>query len=244
MHEVEMKTAAWVYSELLRLQDDLANWEPPHYLEKAEEYAARLNQLLPHVRSLGDDFVHEELQDGFPPFRACGGVSPSGESITDDAYSALRGVVMLLRWNFFDNERLNALHPRVWKTVISYFRTDHMGSAVLEAFKDINNRVKELVGLQGADKDGTALMARAFLGNTPILRLNDGTTRSEEDEQVGFGHIFMGAMQGIRNPKAHDLMAPVDEDRALEYLTLASLLMHRLDDAEKRLKAGMQPNGS
>ena len=53
-----------------------------------------------------------------------------------------------------------------------------------------------------------------------------------KDEQEGFRFIFMGAMRGIRNPKGHDMIEQRDPERALEYLALASLLMHRLDDAD------------
>jgi hypothetical protein len=47
--------------------------------------------------------------------------------------------------------------------------------------------------------------------------------------------IFMDAMQGIRNPKTHDEFEQRDPDRTLDYLGLASLMMHRLDAAEERL---------
>ena len=67
------------------------------------------------------------------------------------------------------------------------------------------------------------------------MPLNDGLSESDRNEQEGFQLIVMGAMQGIRNPKAHDLNAPLEDDRAFEYLAVASLLMRRLDDAEARL---------
>ena len=80
-------------------------------------------------------------------------------------------------------------------------------------------------------------MAKAFNEKNPILKLNGLGTAMERDEQEGFRFIFMGAMQGIRNPKAHDRIVQNDEDRALDYLALASLLMRRLDDAERVLQA-------
>jgi uncharacterized protein Ymh len=42
----------------------------------------------------------------------------------------------------------------------------------------------------------------------------------------------MGAVAGIRNPDAHELFEPLDEDEAFEKLAFASMLMRRLDDAE------------
>ncbi len=78
-------------------------------------------------------------------------------------------------------------------------------------------------------------MGRAFGGPNPPLRFNEGKTASERDEQEGFAHLFMGAMLGIRNPKAHDPFVDVDDDRAADYLAFASLLMRRLDDVEQQL---------
>ena len=37
--------------------------------------------------------------------------------------------------------------------------------------------------------------------------------RSGDDEQEGFKLIFMGAMTGVRNPKAHALFEDLDEER-------------------------------
>ncbi|MEX2623977.1 MAG: TIGR02391 family protein [Acidimicrobiia bacterium] len=55
--------------------------------------------------------------------------------------------------------------------------------------------------------------------------------QSGRDEQEGFRFIFMGVIQGIRNPKGHELVEQGDPQRALEYLALVSVLFRRLDDA-------------
>jgi uncharacterized protein (TIGR02391 family) len=177
------------------------------------------------------DFLH----DVFPEEFSKEDLSPSGEAITDLTRRAAQFMIRMIRRRFPDDERLNSIHPRVWKAAVSLYESGYRGPAILEAYKAINARVREMTGSHGSDKDGKALMGYAFNASNPILRLNDGKTRSERDEQEGFSLIFMGAMLGVRNPKAHDLMAPIDEDRALEYLTLASLLMRRLDDAAARL---------
>lgn len=91
--------------------------------------------------------------------------------------------------------------------------------------------------LTGGTEPARALMARAFDQDTPLLPLNDAASVSDRDEQEGFKLLFMGAMQGIRNPKAHDLFDELAEERALDYLAFASLLMRRLDDAEERQRA-------
>ena len=110
-----------------------------------------------------------------------------------------------------------------------YIESNHMGAAILEAFKAVNIRVKELTRL---DADGTDLMGKAFGTASPRLLLADQSTQTGRDVQSGFQHLFRGAVTGIRNPNAHELFRPLDDNEALEELTFASLLMHRLDSAK------------
>jgi uncharacterized protein (TIGR02391 family) len=225
--------------ELDRLAGDLEAWKAGRRLQDAQGYIARLNELLGHLRANGvavpDDF---ELTDADHTT-----VHPSGttiEVILDDAYTRLRRFVALLPSLVPSvaavgrrvDERLARLHPRIQEASAQLYLDGHQGSAILEAFKAINSRVKELAGPAGQGKDGKGLMGSVFNMNAPVLRLNPGRTTSDRDEQEGFGLIFMGAMQGVRNPKAHDLMTPIDPDRAFEYLAFASLLMRRLDDTK------------
>jgi uncharacterized protein (TIGR02391 family) len=127
--------------------------------------------------------------------------------------------------------RIHRLHPSIQTASGDLLRDGHAGAAVLEAFKAIEVRTKTLSGLH--DKSGRDLMAHAFRESSPTLQFNTGASVSDRDEQEGFKLIFMGAMQGIRNPKAHDPFVPLDSDRAFEYLAVASLLMRRLDDVER-----------
>jgi uncharacterized protein (TIGR02391 family) len=54
-------------------------------------------------------------------------------------------------------------------------------------------------------------------------------SQSDKDEQQGYMQIFAGAMTGIRNPKAHANLNP-DQRKTLHLISLASLLMYRLDE--------------
>jgi uncharacterized protein (TIGR02391 family) len=127
---------------------------------------------------------------------------------------------------------LGNIHPLIRETSGALYVDGHYSSAIFEAFKTIEARVRDLTGI---DESGRPLMSTAFGGDNPPLRLNELSSRSDRDEQEGFKLIFMGAQQGIRNPKAHDVVLQEDAERALDYLSLASLLMRRLDDAERLL---------
>jgi uncharacterized protein (TIGR02391 family) len=114
------------------------------------------------------------------------------------------------------------------------YRDGHYGRAVEEAFKCLNNHVKQRAAL--TQVDGDALMRTAFSANNPILRLNKGRTQSDRDEQQGYMDIFAGCMKGIRNPRAHDHQLEDDPATALELLTMASHLMDRLQQATRSRK--------
>lgn len=126
---------------------------------------------------------------------------------------------------------LEHLHPEIIEASGGLFADGHYASAILEAFKWVELRVRSQSGLRGSGQD---LMARAFTGEPPPIdvRVEDG--QSGDDEQEGFRFLFMGAVRGIRNPKAHEAISQIDPQRTLEYLGFASILMRRLDDAVDR----------
>jgi uncharacterized protein (TIGR02391 family) len=103
-----------------------------------------------------------------------------------------------------------------------------MEVAIFEAFKAINNRVKTMTGL---DIDGSQLMGQVFSDTSPWIVFSDLSTQTGRDVQKGLRFLFMGAVQGIRTPDAHEQFRPLDQEEALEKLAFASMLMRRLDEA-------------
>ncbi len=122
-------------------------------------------------------------------------------------------------------------HPRIQKVSKKLFEDGHYPQAIFEAFKEVNNMVKRKSGQ--STKDGSSLMSHVFTPSNPVLSFSGLKTPSEKDEQEGFMMIFMGAMTGIRNPKAHEHIIQRDPVKAFEYITFASLLARRIDDARK-----------
>ena len=121
------------------------------------------------------------------------------------------------------------LHPRIIRASKSLVSSGHYTEAIFAAFKAVNNFTKRKTG---QSLDGKDLMAKAFNESKPIIKINKLTTQSERDEQEGFRFLFMGAMVGIRNPKAHDDTRQIDYHKALEYLAFASLLMRRATEGK------------
>jgi len=124
--------------------------------------------------------------------------------------------------------QIQKLHPEVRQVAERYIKT-HPEVAIFEALKAVNKRVKEMSKL---DSDGSDLMAKAFRDNDPPIRLADLSTDPGKDIQAGFRFLFMGAVRGIRNLDAHELFQQLDDQDVMERLSLASMLMRRLDESK------------
>lgn len=122
---------------------------------------------------------------------------------------------------------IEGLHPEVIRVASDLFTDGHYSQSIFEALKALERRVR---AQSGVDLSGRDLMAQAFSGNPAPIHMSVEQGQSGRDEQEGFRLIFMGVIQGIRNPKGHELVEQDDPQRALEYLALASVLFRRLDD--------------
>ena len=106
------------------------------------------------------------------------------------------------------------------------FVDGHYANAVEDAFKCVNNAVKEK---SKVSNDGDSLMRHVFSANSPVLMLNSFQSESDRNEQRGYMDIFAGAMTGIRNPRAHEHEIVDDPETALEMLIIANHLMRKLE---------------
>lgn len=124
------------------------------------------------------------------------------------------------------------IHKDIIDVSKNKFEDRHYADAVESALKSVNKRVKNIVKAKTAkEMDGKGLMLEAFSPKCPVIVLDDPTNRIGMDIQEGYMHIFAGAMQGIRNPKAHDNVI-ITRERAIHHIFLASLLMHILDEGK------------
>ncbi len=112
----------------------------------------------------------------------------------------------------------------------SLFMDGHYAEAVEEAYKCVNNTVKKK---SGSSLDGADLMHHVFSEDNPILKLNELTTKSRRDEQMGYRFIFAGCMIGIRNPRAHEHDLRDDPNAALESLIWANHLLKVVDQSKR-----------
>jgi uncharacterized protein (TIGR02391 family) len=121
--------------------------------------------------------------------------------------------------------QLPGMHPTISKVAGTLFADRHFDKAVLAAFQAVEHEVQQRTQLS---ESGVFLMHKAFNGTPPLIDVTRHTGRNAQDEQEGFRFLFAGAMQALRNPRAHGSAVPDSEEEALEYLALASALMRRL----------------
>ncbi|HET6863193.1 MAG TPA: TIGR02391 family protein [Pyrinomonadaceae bacterium] len=129
--------------------------------------------------------------------------------------------------SYFD--RLN-LHPRIRDVARDRFIDGYHWDAVFAGSKALLNFVKERSGL---DIDGASLVRTAFSKNNPVLAFNELANQTDIDEQEGMMHLFEGAVLAIRNPGGH-AFPEGSEQRAIEYISLLSLLAYRVQEARLR----------
>lgn len=123
------------------------------------------------------------------------------------------------------------LHPKIKEAAEELFRDMHFAPCVLEAYKALETCVKEKSGRD--DLSGKDLMAQVFSPNNPILALNALRNQYDRDEQEGFMFLFMGAMAGVRNRRAHEIVKEKDPYSTMEYLMLASMLAKKVDESRR-----------
>ena len=123
------------------------------------------------------------------------------------------------------------LHPLIYKVSGDKFNQGFYADAVESAMKEVNSRIKRIYRrYRGEEKDGQDLMRKTFSPSNPLLIFEGLATESGKNVQEGYMQIFAGAIQGIRNPKAHENTYISRED-AIKRLILASLLMEKVDEA-------------
>jgi|SRR5581483_337186 len=120
------------------------------------------------------------------------------------------------------------LHPALPSKTKRLFDDGHYAEATFEAFKFLDKQVQKHAGVSEV---GFKLMMMAFADTSPLVKLNSGATVSEHDEQKGFQFLFSGAILAIRNPRGHEFDVQDDPDTCLDHLSLASLLIRKLESS-------------
>ena len=149
-------------------------------------------------------------------------------------YSFGEVIATITYLNEYSNNRSStiwdSIHPLIISVAKGRFDNGHYADAVEAAFKEVNTRVKGIYkNRTSIEKDGVKLMQSAFSPQNPIIKLGDISTETGTNVQQGYMEMFVGAMIGIRNPKAHSNQTLSKAD-AIRKLHFASMLMCKLDN--------------
>jgi len=162
--------------------------------------------------------------------------SEFGKDVTHDVLKQLEGekkvaTVTATPATAFDFWSL--LHPRVGELCRRLFMDGHRKEAVQAALTEVDQIVsRKYRAVQKDGKFGTAMMAKSFAKDAPVIQLFRLDDPMYGDMQEGYMHLFMGVMQAMRNPKSHSNFQ-IDERDAIELLFLTSRLLRKIDEAVK-----------
>jgi uncharacterized protein (TIGR02391 family) len=123
------------------------------------------------------------------------------------------------------------VHPDVLRFCQAELLQENYFHAVFEVTKSVADKIRERSSLTG---DGSSLVDEAFgLGKSgiPILAFNSLQTETEHSEHTGLMNLMKGLFGTFRNTTAHvpKIKWGIEEQDALDMLSLASLLHRRLD---------------
>lgn len=124
------------------------------------------------------------------------------------------------------------VHPDIFRYCKEELLVDNYFHAVFEATKSVADKIRTKTGLTS---DGAELVdeALSFRSTVPFLALNTLRTESEHSEQAGFMNLIKGLFGAFRNTTAHapKITWVIEEQDALDILSLVSLVHRRLDTA-------------
>jgi uncharacterized protein (TIGR02391 family) len=123
---------------------------------------------------------------------------------------------------------IRAVHETIVSVAQGLFDDGYYAQATFEAYKYIDKLIQKL---SGSTESGFKLMMATLSETSPSIGLTGCTTESEKNEQKGYQFLFAGSVLAIRNPRGHEVNLADAPDTCLDHLSLASLLLRRLEQA-------------
>lgn len=133
--------------------------------------------------------------------------------------------------------RKRLLHRGVHGDVLAFCRPELLQEnyfhAVFEATKSVADKMREKTGLSGSGTDLVDAALGLDSNHLPILAINTCRTEIERNEQTGFASLVKGMFGTFHDVTSHvpKVKWPIDEEDALDLLSLASYIHRRLDKA-------------
>ena len=145
--------------------------------------------------------------------------------------------ISYIRWAINENKvdkEWQYIHSSIIESSKKKFIDGHYEDAAFAACKQVKNRVQKLyeeMTPNGAELTETALMGHMFAPSNPKIKLYTTQSRTGENMQQGTQKLAEGLFLSVRNIVGHET-TEMEEEEAFQVLSLASLLMLRIDYAE------------
>ena len=192
----------------------------------------RYNFSLPHtVQEYPRQYqnkISQALMEAWVWLEREGLIAPKPGSIGKEVFITRRGhllkkAVDLETYRRGDMLPKRLLHPVIAQKIWATFLRGDYDTAVFQAFKEVEVRVREAGGFDTTEL-GTTLMRKAF--DSVKGPLTDLTLPVSERESLA--HLFAGAIGSYKNPHSHREVA-IDATEAVEMIMLASHLLKIVD---------------
>lgn len=193
---------------ILRFIQNVVNPQAFSDASKFEEWRIQINEILSYIGyELKDDGQYKVVTQA---------------STISEAQSRANKLLS-------DLKARNA-HSDIFKYCTAELVDKNYFHAVFESCKGLFERIRNMSLCKA---DGTKLVQYVF--GHPVLKINEYKTDQQKDEQKGFEAILEGICKMFRNPEAHcpKIEWPMEEQDALEILSLISYCHRRLDKAKR-----------
>lgn len=122
------------------------------------------------------------------------------------------------------------VHEDILKFCRAELLVDNYFHAVFEATKSVADKIRNKTGVT---YDGYHLIDSAFSLKNPLLKINPLISETDKSEHTGFSNLLKGFFGMFRNTTAHEpkIEWEINEQDALDIMSLASLLHRKLDNA-------------
>jgi len=195
--------------------------------------AAFIQAVMNPVRFVGQTSRFDEMRHGLNEVISFAGLQV-GE---DGAVRATTAARTLSEAAERAGRLRNLLQQRqVHSDVLAFCREellkDNYFHTVFEATKSVADKMRTKSGLLS---DGAELVDEVFSLKNPVLAINTLRTETEQSEHKGFANLLKGVFGTFRNVTAHapKIHWTIEEQDALDLLTMVSYLHRRLDRATK-----------
>ena len=213
--------------ELAGVLMEYLNSLPPSQQDNLSRYNFSLEHTVGEFRREHHDALMRALMEAWVWLEREGLLVPQPKRERDWVFISRRGRQLRTRDQVHAYRRANRLprhqlHPRIAHKVWASFLRGDYDTAVFQAFKEVEVRVREAAQYEDADL-GVNLMRKAFGKGGPLTDAS-----APKGEQQALSDLFAGAIGSYKNPHSHRSVT-IESAEAAEMIILASHLLGIVD---------------